>query len=192
MLRKRLPNQEFSPRLAPTMTTAAEPLRFNEVNEILIEAGVTSSHKLGKIHRGSWHDTILAIENLADRKCTSAESATIRVTIDALCSGRDRRDFVPYSNEDITQASEDGRVDEPRSGQRGPKGKDNAFFDYKKYTIADHEDARAAVVRVTELFANQSRFIREARMVGTPESDISRVLDAAIRASIRSPKTIPM
>ena len=86
MLRKRLPNLEFSPRLRSTVEQAAEPLPFNEVEGIFRDAGVKSSHDLGRIHSGSWHDTILSLENLASRKCTSAESATIRVTIDALCS----------------------------------------------------------------------------------------------------------
>ena len=189
MLRKRLPNQNFSPRLAATVTSAAEPLDFNEVNEILIEAGVTTSYDLSRIHRGSWHDTILSIENLANRKCTSAESATIRVTVDALCSGRGPNQ---HTSEIEIRHPQDATADEPRTGQRKQNPHDDAFFDYKKYTVADHDDARAAVKSVAEMFAEQSKFAQEARNAGRSPNEIFRVLDAAIRASIRSPKTITM
>ena len=130
MLRKRLPGQQVSPRLAATVTSAAEPLDFNEVNEILIEAGITTSHDLSRIHRSSWHDTILTIEGLAHRKCTSAESATIRVTIDALCSGRgpNNQHMIEAEVRDI----QDVTADEPRPGQRKQELQGDAFFDYKK------------------------------------------------------------
>ena len=122
MLRNRLPNQQFSPRLSSVHKAAAAPPRLNEVRELLVGAGVTPSRNLGGIHRGSWHDKTLAIENLAKQVCTSAESAIISVTIGARCSRREAPSEGVISdidsNEPPKRRPQGDRVDSPLLGER--------------------------------------------------------------------------
>ena len=188
MLRKRLPNQEFSPRLLSTIEASSDPLPITDATPIFKEAGVTCSAKLLKLHSGSWYDTIITLENLAKRKCTTAESAVTRTTIDALCS-RSTASFKEKSPQTRPSTEDTGscRTVEPLKSQC-----DEPFFQYKKFTIADHEDARASIRKITNLFRDQSKFVSDALRAGKTMNQIIRILDASIRSSINSPKTILM
>ena len=177
MLRKRLPNLDFSPRLHATLSQSAEPLEITDATSILKEAAVQSSYDLGRIHAGSWYDTIRTIETRAGRNCTTAESGTLRTAIDALCS---RSKFPPIA---LSDSAEQELADSQRQDH---------FFAYKKFCIQDFDDARASVRRVVNAFRNQSAFISTAAAAGNDTEDILKLIDASLRSSVRSPKTISL
>ena len=180
MLRKIQPKREFSPRLKNSVSKAAHPFEFNDIESVLRKAGVWSAIDLTPHCGGSWLDILTSLEVSIGRKLTTFEAGVLKGAIDAV--GASSKERPPKRR----------LVDNPAPGQSGSTSAvtKNAPFFESKFTAQQYEDAEASILQVAEAFANQSDFIRDARVAKQSPEKCRRILSAAMKATIKSPKTV--
>ena len=160
--------REPSPKLKKLIENAAAPADASEPLDFLRLAGISSSLEFEAALSVSWLDSIFLLENRAKKPSSTLVCGTIRAAIDATRSKN------PVSSQ----------VDDTLPGQRVE------LFTNHKFSPQDHDDARIAIRNVIEKFACCSNFVRDARDAGKSTNQIEKLLEAAIKSSIRSPKTI--
>ena len=159
MLRRIQPKREFSPRLTKSITAAASPFEFGDIEKTLRDAKVKSAKDLTPKSDGSWLDVLESLEVSIGRKLSTFETGVFRNAIDAIeASG-------------AKHPPKKRRVDDSAHGQ---SSNDTVapvlehFFE-SKYTKQEYSDAEAAILQVAEAFADQSGFIRDARLAKKTE-----------------------
>ena len=83
-MRRTQPKREFSPRLTKSITDAASPFKFEDIEKLLRNAKIKSAKDLTPKCDGSWLDVLESLEVSIGRKLSTFETGVLRSAIDAI------------------------------------------------------------------------------------------------------------
>ena len=84
MLRRFQPKREFSPRLTKTVTDAASPFKFGDIEDMLRAAKIKSALDITPRSDGSWLDVLKSLEVSIGRNLSTFEAGVMKSAIDAI------------------------------------------------------------------------------------------------------------
>ena len=175
--------RDLSPRLSSAIAKAALPYVDSSVQSILRKSNLHTSEDLHPKSGESWLDVINSLEVVTGRKFTSYEIGVLRCTIGAVTAESEPPRKKPKS---LVDGSAQGQSKNPSTLSR------KVEFYESKFSNKEYNDAEAAILQVTEAFANESSLIKEAIKIGKSPDDCKRMLNSAMKSTIRSPRTITM